>query len=120
MDNWKDIGSNIIKLEGYGLYVTYIDSKVYISVMVPKSGLPTLDPDKNIEWNELEEPSNQKFLNLINARFETSFTMNDFGKLMSISDVKEHVRQQKEMKKDEPMTDNQARWFVKNMREKEK
>ena len=119
MSDWKDIGSNIIKLEGYGLYVTYIDGEVFISEMIARSGHPHLDPDGCISWDKLEDPPNQKFLNLINAKFGTCFTMNDFGKIMKVSDIKGHVKQQKEAKI-EPMTDNQTRWFVKNMREKEK
>jgi len=117
MEDWKDIGSNIIKLEGYGLYVTCIDSKIYISEMVPHSGLPTLDPDKNIEWNDLKDPPNQKFLNLVNAKFETSLTMHKFNKSMTLTDIKTHMQQQK-VAKDTPMTDQQARWFIKNIREK--
>ena len=119
MGDWKDIGSNIMKLEGYGLYVTYIDSKVYISEMVPQTGHPQLDPDKCIEWVELKEPPNQKFLNLINARFEISLTMNEFGSAMKVSDIKGFSKQQREMK-DKLMTDGQAHWLVKNLREKEK
>ncbi len=120
MEDWKDIGSNIIKLEGYGLYVTYIDSKIYICEIVPHSGLPTLDPDKNIEWSDLKDPPNQRFLNIVNARFETSLVMHNFNKPMSITDIKTHMQQQKATKKDEPMTDRQAHWFIKNMREKDK
>lgn len=116
--------NNIIKLEGYGLYVTYIDGDIYVCEIVPHSGLPTLDPDGCIEWSKLENPANQKFLNLVNANFETSFTMNNFGGTMAISDIKSHVKQQKEAKakKEEPLTltDQQARWLVKNLREKEK
>jgi len=119
MNDWKDLGSNIIKLEGYGVYVTYIDGNVYICDMVMPSGLPTMDPDKCIEWEELKDPANQKFLNLVNARFGTCFTMSDYDKTMSLSDIKEYVKVQKTLKKEEvPMTDAQARWFVKNMREK--
>ena len=119
MNDWKDIGSNIMKLEGYGLYVTYIDNEVYVSEMVPHSGHPHLDPDGCISWEELTDPPNQKFLNLVNAKFATSFTMNDFGKVLKISEIKDYVAQQKELQK-KPLTDNQARWFVKNLREKEK
>lgn len=119
MNDWKDIGSNIIKLEGYGVYVTYIDDEVYISEMVSHSGLPTLDPDKNIEWEKMSEPDNQDFLNLVNARFKTKLTMNDFGKIMKVSDILGHAKQQKEAKAG-AMTDSQARWMVKNLREKEK
>jgi hypothetical protein len=118
MSDWKDIGSNIIKLEGYGLYVTYIDSEVFISEMLAGSGHPNLDPDGCISWDKLFDPPNQKFLNLVNARFGTSLTMNDFGKVMRISDIKGYVAQQKETKC-EPMTDAQAVWFVKNLREKD-
>ena len=119
MGDWKNIGSNIIKLEGYDLYVTYIDSIIYISEMVSRSGHPHLDPDGCISWDKLEDPPNQRFLNLVNAKFGTCLTMNDFGKVMKISDIKEHVAQQKEAEV-KPLTGNQARWFVKNLREKEK
>ncbi len=119
MNDWKDIGSNIIKLEGYGLYVTYIDGEVYTSEMVSHSGHPHLDPDGCISWDKLTDPPNQKFLNLVNAKFTISLTMNAFGKLMKVSDIKGHIAQQKEAEK-KPLTDNQARWFVKNLREKEK
>lgn len=115
----KILGSNIIKLDGYGLYVTYIDSNLYISEIMPNSGMPTLDPDKNISWDELKDPPNQKFLNLINAVFGTSFKMHDFGNVMSISDIKEFARQQA-IVKGTPMTENEALWLVKNLREKEK
>ena len=119
MGDWKDIGSNIMKLEGYGLYVTYIDGELFTSEMVTRSGHPHLDPDGCISWDKLDDPPNQKFLNLVNAKFETSFTMNDFSKVMKVSDIKEYVEQQKmAKKKEEPMTDAQARWFVKNLREK--
>ena len=119
MGDWKDIGSNIMKLEGYGLYVTYIDSEVYISEIVAQTGHPRLDPDKCIEWVKLDDPPNQKFLNLINARFETSLSMNDFGKVMKISEVKEYVVEQREIR-EKLMTAGQARWLVKNLKEKEK
>ena len=98
MSDWKNIGSNIMKLEGYGLYVTYIDSEIFISEMVARSGHPVLDPDGCISWEKLVDPPNQAFLNLVNAKFEISLTMNDFGKMMKISDVKAHVKQQKAMK----------------------
>jgi len=119
MSDWKDIGSNIIKLEGYDLYVTYIDSIIYVSEMIPRSGHPHLDPDGCINWDKLEDPPNQKFLNLVNAKFGTHLSMNDFGKLMKISEVKEYVAQQKKAK-EEPITDSRAWWLVKNLREKEK
>lgn len=118
--NWKDIGSSIIKLEGYGLYVTYIDSEIYVCEMTPHSGLPKLDPDKCIEWEKLEDPPNQKFLNLVNTRFETSLTMNNFDKIMNIGDIKEHIKQQKEAKTDQKKWFKQALWLVKNLRERDK
>jgi len=123
MSDWKDIGSNIIKLEGYGLYVTVIDSEAYICPMVPHSGLPELDPDKNIEWSKLEDPANQMFLNLVNAKFGTSFLMTQYGASMNIKDIKSHIVQQKENKAGKgngPLTESEAIWLVKNMREKEK
>ena len=119
MDDWKNIGSNIIKLEGYGLYVTYIDSEMFISEMLSHSGHPELDPDGCISWSPLIDPPTQNFLNLVNSKFGTSLTMNSFGKIMKVSDILGHVKQQKETEH-KPMTDNQARWLVKNLREKEK
>lgn len=98
MSNWKDIGSNIIKLEGYGLYVTYIDSDLYTCPMLGETGHPRLDQDKCIDWEELTDPPNQEFLNLCNDRFETGFTMNSYNKAMSISDIKTHMQQQKDKK----------------------
>ena len=123
MVKWKDIGSNMIKLEGYGLYVTYIDDEIYVCEMIPKSGLPKMDPDKCIEWTKLESPPNQKFLNLINARFELALTMNHFDEAMTVRDTKEHAEQQKEARNCgnvDYLTEQQARWLVKNLREKDK
>lgn len=98
MGDWKDIGSNIIKLEGFGLYVTYIDSKLFVCPMEGAKGHPRLDEDKCIDWEELKEAPNQEFLNLCNLRFETSYTMNNFDGIMRITDIKSHVRTQKEIK----------------------
>jgi hypothetical protein len=98
MSKWKDIGSNIIKLEGYGLYVTYIDKELYVCPMQGNSGHPRLDGDKCIDWEALTEPDNQAFLDLCNERYGTDFTMNNYGKNMSISDVKSHVASQKRIK----------------------
>jgi len=100
MGDWKDIGSNIIKLEGFGLYVTYIDSDLYSCPMLGPSGHPRLDQDRCIDWEKLEEAPNQEFLNLCNRRFKTCYTMPDFGGVMSISDIKNHSKIQKEIKKD--------------------
>ena len=96
--SWKDIGSNIIKLAGYGVYVTYIDSDLYVCPMVGKMGHPRLDEDKCIDWEKLSEPANQEFLNLCNLRFKTCYTMNDFDGIMSITDIKSHVKVQKRIK----------------------
>jgi hypothetical protein len=98
MSDWKDIGSNIIKLEGYGIYVTYIDSEYYMCEMLTSSGLPPLDPDGCIDWDPFKDPANQKLLNIMNARFGTCLTMPDFGLTMGIRDIKEHSRVQKEIK----------------------
>ena len=98
MGNWKSLGSNIIKLEGYGLYVTCIDDEIHVCNMIPSSGLPTLDPDKCISWDKLEDPPNQRFLNLVNARFGTCLVMHDFGGIMSITDIKSHSEQQRRIK----------------------
>lgn len=121
MNNCKNLGNNIIKLEGYGLYVTYIYSNIYVCDIVLPASVPILDPDGCIEWTELKDPPNQKFLNLVNAEFGTCFTMSNFGKPMSLTDIKEHAKVQKALKeREKPMTDGQARWFVKTMREKNK
>jgi hypothetical protein len=88
--NYTKLGSNIIKLEGYGVYVTYIDNEYFISEVMPGSGHPKLDPDKCIAWEKLKEPANQKFLNILNAHFGTAKTMHDFGCVMSISEIKEY------------------------------
>jgi len=93
----KEIGSNIIKLEGYGVYVTYIDDKLYVCPMQGKYGHPRLDEDKCIDWEELTDPDNQAFLNLVNRRFLTSFVMGDFGKSMKITDIRDHIKTQKEI-----------------------
>ena len=100
MSKWKEIGSNIIKLEGHGLYVTYIDSNLYVCPMIGNSGHPRLDRDKCIDWDELKDPDNQAFLNICNERFKTSYTMNNFDKVMTIREMKEYVKQQKVMKED--------------------
>jgi hypothetical protein len=94
----KRIGSNIIKLEGYGVYVTLIDDKLYTSEIDPSNGHPTLDPDKCISWDELIDPANQKFLNIVNAEFGLSLTMHDFNGYMSIKDIKEYEAGQRKLK----------------------
>lgn len=68
----------IIKLEGYGTYVTYLDDKIWISPIVPETNGPTLDADDCIEWSELKEPPNQNFLDIINAEFNTTIKTTDF------------------------------------------
>ena len=120
MSDWKDIGSNIMKLEGYDLYVTYIDGELFTSEMIPRSGHPNLDPDGCISWDKLTDPPNQKFLNLVNAKFGTNFSMNNFGGIMKVSDVKEYVAGQKKIREAKLITDGQAAWLVKNLREKDK
>ena len=99
MSDWKDIGSNIIKLEGYGLYATVIDNEAHVCEMLPGTGLPKLDPDKCIDWEKLTDPPNQRFLNLVNAKFGTCFVMHDYGGSMTLTDIKEHSEQQRNMKK---------------------
>ena len=98
MGDWKDIGSNIIKLEGFGLYITLIDDKLYQCEIIPKSGHPKLDADMCIDWEEMLDPPNQEFLNLVNRRYELSLTMNSFNKPMRIRDIKSHMQVQKEIK----------------------
>lgn len=90
--------SNILKLEGYGVYVTCVDKYVYISKITSK-GHPTLDPDGCIDWSELTDPDNQEMLNEINKHFGLELTMTDFGKHMSVSE---------------------CIWFVKNLKEQHK
>jgi len=73
-----NIIEGILKLEGYGIYATYLDDKIWISHIVPQTGGPTLDADDCIEWSELKEPPNQAFLNIINAEFGTSIRNTNF------------------------------------------
>lgn len=92
------MNNNILKLEGYGVYVTYIDGKVYTSNIDPK-GRPTLDPDKCIEWTELTDPSNQEFLSEINKAWNLELKLSDYGKYMSISECLWYVKNLKECQK---------------------
>ena len=87
----------MIKLEGFGVYVTMLDDKVYISEIDPKTNGPTLDPDKCVLWDEMTNPPNQAFLCYVNDKFGTSLSMSNYGKYLSV---------------------NEIRWAVKNMREK--
>lgn len=93
-----DIGNNILKLEGYGVYVTYIDGKVFTSRII-NGGYPKLDPDGCIEWDELTDPDNQDFLNIINARWKIGLSMPNFGKTMSIKDIKNYQKVQDKIDK---------------------
>lgn len=70
--------NGILKLEGYGTYVTYLDKKVWISPIVPRTNGPTLDADGCIDWSELDIPPNQSFLNIVNAEFGCAVEINDF------------------------------------------
>jgi len=70
--------NGIVKLEGYGTYATYIDKKIWVSSIVPRTGGPTLDANDCIEWSELKKPPNQNFLNIINAEFGCSVKIVDF------------------------------------------
>lgn len=80
--------NNILKLEGYGVYLTMHGKKLYESKIDPKTGGPTMDPDKCIEWTECTDPPNQQFLNIVNQVFGVALTLCDFGKIMSVSEVK--------------------------------
>jgi hypothetical protein len=116
-----ELGQNIIRLDGYGVYVTVVDGKAHISEIMPDGSCPTLDPDGCIDWTELTDPDNQQFLEIINDKFGLDLIMTDFDKNMSVREILNHVKVQEEReKKEEPMTDAQARWFVKNLREKHK
>ena len=70
--------NGILKLEGYGTYVTLLDDKIWVSPIVPQTNGPTLDADSCIEWTELKMPVNQNFLNIINAEFGCSVKLVDF------------------------------------------
>ena len=94
-----EISKNIIKLDGYGVYVTMIDGEVYTSDTDATGSYPTLDPDGGISWDKLEDPPNQQFLEIVNDKWETELNMTDY---------------------DKPMSVGQIRWFVKNLREKHK
>ena len=72
--------NGILKLEGYGTYATYIDDKIWVSRIVPKTGGPTLDADNCVEWSELKEPPNQHFLNIVNAEFGSAVKLSDFSR----------------------------------------
>lgn len=91
----KKIGGNILKLEGYGLYVTIIDGRLWECPIIPATDGPTLDMDRCIEWTKCLNPPNQKFLNIINAEFEVSFTMRSFGKPMTVGEIVKFGRAQR-------------------------
>lgn len=88
----KTLNENIIKLEGYGVYVTVIDEKILTSDIDLKTGGPTFDPDRCIEWEELKEPANQDFLNLINIAFNKTYKLSDFTGMMSLKDIKSYQK----------------------------
>lgn len=73
------VHDNIIKLEGFGIYVTHIDKKLW-SCDIDKRGYPKLDPDNCIEWEPLLGPVNDELLCIINAQFKTAFTHSDIEK----------------------------------------
>lgn len=106
------ISKNIIKLEGFGVYVTFIDNVLYTSE-ITATGHPTLDRDGCIDWEELTDPPNQQFLNLANAHFGISKTMHNYGKPMSVSGIREYSKFKK------PEQENLI-WLVKNLRERDK
>lgn len=90
------VSDNILKLEGYGVYITVVDKKLFESPINPKTGGPSLDPDDCVEWTEVTEPPNQAFLNLVNAKFETSFLLTDFGFYLSVGDIKSIMKADKD------------------------
>lgn len=96
----RKIGDNILKLEGYGLYVTIIDGELWECPIVPVSGGPTLDANNCIEWTKCSDPPNQKFLNIVNAEFGVNFTLNHFDKAMTVYDVMSFAKAKREAKRD--------------------
>lgn len=80
--------NNILKLEGYGLYVTFIQDKLYQNRINPRTEGPTLDPDGCIEWVEMQDPPNQAFLNIVNSQFGTNLGIGDFKKYPTVSEIK--------------------------------
>ena len=118
----KDLGSNIIKLEGYGVYVTMLDFTLYTSAINDKTGGPTLDPDSCIIWDALADPPNQEFLNITNEKFGLNQLMTDYGGHMSMKDIRSYIVANKS-RKENAATGNatvNAAWTVKNLKEKEK
>jgi hypothetical protein len=90
--------NNILKLKGFGLWVTYVDGKVHTSEM-NVAGIPKLDPDGCIDWEELKDPPNQEFLNEINRYWALKLKMSDFGKPMSVNECLWYVKNLKEIYK---------------------
>lgn len=95
------LGDNILKLEGFGFYVTFVNSNIFINKLLPGSEEPTLSSDKCIIWDKLEDPPNQEFLNLINARFKLNLKLTDYNKFMKIKEIRSYMKQQKEMESNE-------------------
>lgn len=115
----KEIGSNTIKLDGYGVYVTCLNKKPQICLIDAKTGGPTKDRDGCMEYTELEDPPNQKFLNILNARFDLCLTMQDYGKSMTLREIREHVANKEHTNKAGMLSSSVSLiWQVKNMREK--
>lgn len=94
----KRVGQNILKLEGYGLYVTLIDGKLWECPIVPQTSGPTLGKDRCFEWTECLDPPNQRFLNIVNAELGASFTMYGFDKRMTVREIISFGRAKKEAK----------------------
>jgi len=110
MSKPQNISSNVIKLEGYGVYVTYINSRVMVCDILPSTGQSTMNKHGFIKWRRLKEPPNQEFLDLINEKFELGLKMSDFVKNLFVPVKKPKTRNVMQ----------KLRWIIKNMREKEK
>ncbi len=89
---------NVLKMEGFGVFVTYIDGKVWTSDIQPK-GHAELDPNDCIVWHELTDPPNQEFLNAVNEHWGLTLKTSDYGKYMSISECLWYVKNLKEVHK---------------------
>ena len=117
----EDLGSDTIKLEGYGVYVTCINKEPQVCLIDPGTGGPTKDRDGCMEYTELTDPPNQKFLNIINAKFSLCLTMQDFGEYMSLREIRDHIKNKDHTARAKELSSSvNLIWQVKNLREKHK